>query len=103
MRKILFVFLLLVIAALVMLALAYEPSFVLFQFNRVSIAFPLWLFILIVVAVVYLSCLLYKMIRALFLVPQKLKNNITKMQQRHDIKRQMRAIDKKITQAQTKS
>jgi uncharacterized protein HemY len=102
MRKILFFLFILVVAVFIGLALANEPSFVLFQFNRLSIAFPLWLFILLVVIFIYLSWLFYKILRALFLTPQKLKNNIVKMQQRRAIKRQMRAIDKKITQAQIK-
>ena len=102
MRKILFFIFMLIIAIFIGLALAYEPSFVLFQFNRLSIAFPLWLFILLVVITIYLSWLLYKIVRALFLTPQKLRNNIAKMQQRLEVKRQMRAIDKKITRAQTK-
>lgn len=98
MRKTLFYLVILIIAVFIGLAIVQTPSFVLFQFKDVSVAFPLWLFVLLVVILVYAVILLRKLCKVLFIAPQQLKSNIAQMQQRRDVKRQMRAIRRKINQ-----
>lgn len=98
MRKILFYLLILIVAVFIGLAIVQAPSFVLFQFKGVSVALPLWLFVLLVIVLIYLTLMVRKICRALFIAPQRLKSNLTQMQQRREVKRQMRDIRKKIAQ-----
>jgi uncharacterized protein HemY len=96
MRKLLFYLVLLILAVFIGLAIVQAPSFVLFQFKSVSIALPIWLFMLLIILLIYLSFVIRKICRILFIAPQKFKSNLDQMQQRREVKRQMREIRKKI-------
>jgi len=96
MRKILFYLGLLILAVFIGLLIIHVPSFVLFQIKNLSIVLPLWLFILILVLLLYVILVLRKIIRSLFLLPNKLKSNLEQLQQRQNVRRQLRKIKKQI-------
>lgn len=96
MRKILIYLYLALVLFLVILAITQSPSFVLFQIKNMSITMPLWLFIVFVAIFAYVVVLLHKAWRTLVVVPHKLKSNLARMRQRHEVKQQLRKIEKKI-------
>lgn len=98
MRRILIYFYLLLVLTFVILAMIQSPSFVLFQIKSMSITMPLWLFVIFVAIFIYVVILLHKLWRALIVVPRKLKSNLAKMRKRHEVKQQLRKIEKKIKQ-----
>jgi uncharacterized protein HemY len=101
MQKFLFYLFILLLATFIGLTLAHTPAFVLFQLKDWSIVFPLWLFIVLVAVLIYLTLIARRITKALFIAPQKLKSTLTKMQQRHDVRRQLRKIKKQIGNTQT--
>ena len=96
MRKTLLYLSLLIGAIFLGLFIIQVPSFVLFQIKDLSIALPLWLFILIFTVFIYALFIVRKIMRSLFILPQKLKTNLAKMQQRQNVRKQLKKIKKQI-------
>lgn len=101
MKHTIFYVLMLALAVIIGLFIAHVPAFVLLQIASTSFAMPLWLLFVVVLLGVIVFVIIRKIVRRALILPQKLRNNLEVMQQRHALRKKIKQIEVGIERART--
>ncbi len=101
MKQTIFYVLMLALAVIIGLFIAHVPAFVLLQIASTSFAMPLWLLFVVVILALSVFVIIRKIVRRALILPQKLRNNLEVMQQRHTLRKQIKQIEAGIERART--
>ncbi len=102
MKQAIIFLLVLILAILLGLFIAHVPAFLLLQIGSTSIAAPLWLLTVVLFVLVSLYVLTRKVVRRVWMIPKKLRDNLAVMHQRQSMRKKIQQVKANIERVRTK-